>query len=232
MLTGEWLNSLHTLLLKLVETGGPVVAILLVLSIIALSIILLKWFQFASLRIDSVNQVKRALQDWQQGRTEAALKRLQNRRQPTAQVVYAAMQGLYQPQLNEALLREEIQRIASDYLEQLRSYLRVLELIATLSPLLGLLGTVLGMIDAFQQLEAAGSQVDPAILSGGIWTALLTTAVGLGVAIATILAHGWLERSVERCGHLMEDTVTQVFTRRPVSTTDRTVTSDKLHYAT
>ena len=96
---------------------------------------------------------------------------------------------------------------------RLRSLLRPLELIATLSPLLGLLGTVLGMIEAFRQLEVAGNQVDPAILSGGIWQALLTTAVGLVVAIPVVLAHAWLERKVERCGHLMEDAVTQVFTR-------------------
>ena len=98
-------------------------------------------------------------------------------------------------------------------LERLRSHLRALEIIGTLSPLLGLLGTVLGMIEAFRQLEMAGSQVDPAILSGGIWQALLTTAVGLTVAIPVVLAHSWLERRVERCGHQMEDAVTRVFTR-------------------
>jgi biopolymer transport protein ExbB len=55
--------------------------------------------------------------------------------------------------------------------------------------LLGLFGTVLGMVEAFRQLELAGSQVDPAVLSGGIWQALLTTAVGLAVAIPAVLAH-------------------------------------------
>jgi biopolymer transport protein ExbB len=69
------------------------------------------------------------------------------------------------------------------------------------------------MIQAFQRLEMAGSQVDPAILSGGIWQALLTTAAGLIVAIPVVLAHAWLERKVERCGHGMEDAVTQLFTR-------------------
>jgi biopolymer transport protein ExbB len=72
---------------------------------------------------------------------------------------------------------------------------------------------VLGMIEAFQRLQAAGSQVDPAILSGGIWQALLTTAVGLTVAIPVVLAHAWLERRVEHCGHQMEDAATRVFTR-------------------
>jgi biopolymer transport protein ExbB len=59
----------------------------------------------------------------------------------------------------------------------------VLELISTIAPLLGLLGTVLGMIAAFQALQESGSRADPAILAGGIWEALLTTAAGMAVAI-------------------------------------------------
>jgi biopolymer transport protein ExbB len=84
--------------------------------------------------------------------------------------------------------------------------------IATLSPLLGLFGTVLGMINAFQELEGAGNQVDPGILSGGIWLALMTTAIGLAVAIPSVLAHNWLDRRVERHERFMESSVTQVFT--------------------
>lgn len=108
--------------------------------------------------------------------------------------------------------REEVLRVAKDLLERLRSHLRVLEVIATLSPLLGLLGTVLGMITAFQALESAGNRVDPAILSGGIWEALLTTAVGLSVAIPTVVALNWFERRIERTAHEIEDAATRVFT--------------------
>ena len=58
-----------------------------------------------------------------------------------------------------------------------------MEVVASISPLLGLFGTVLGMIKAFLNLEKAGSQIDPALLAGGIWEALLTTAFGLVVAV-------------------------------------------------
>ena len=68
------------------------------------------------------------------------------------------------------------------------------------------------MITAFQQLESAGNQVDPGILSGGIWLALMTTAAGLAVAIPSVLAHNWLDRRVERHERFMESSVTQVFT--------------------
>ena len=85
-------------------------------------------------------------------------------------------------------------------------------MIATLSPLLGLFGTVIGMIDAFQQLESAGSAVDPSILSGGIWVALLTTAAGLAVAIPSIILLNYLEGIAEKYKAEMEDSITRVFT--------------------
>lgn len=65
------------------------------------------------------------------------------------------------------------------------------------APLLGLFGTVLGMISAFQALQEAGSQVDPSILAGGIWVALLTTAVGLAVAMPTSVVLSWLEARMD-----------------------------------
>lgn len=197
----------------LLELGGPVVLILLLLSIFALSIFLIKLWQFSRLGLGRHRLVQQALQHWCEGESEAARALLADARQPVAKVVYLAMQGLSRETLPQSLLREELLRVAGNQLEMLRSYLRPLEIIANLSPLLGLLGTVLGMIQAFQQLESAGTQVDPAILSGGIWQALLTTAVGLSVAVPTLIAHSWLERRVERCAYQMEDAITRVFTR-------------------
>jgi len=195
----------------LLEAGGPVIAILGLLSVFALTVALVKLWQFAQLRIGDNGPVAKALRCWYQGAPEAALDAVADRPQPVAQVVRIAIAGLHRG-VDPALLREELVRVAGAKLEQLRSWLRALEVIGTLSPLLGLLGTVLGMIAAFRQLEAAGSQVDPSLLSGGIWQALLTTAVGLAVAIPVVLMHSWLERRVERCGHAMEDAMTQVFT--------------------
>ena len=195
------------------DMGGPVILVLGLLSVLALAIVLLKLWQFGRLRLGAPGPVQDALTLWRRHEDESALALLHGRRSPVARVVAVAMAGLERPDVDQTLLREELVRLASDELERLRGYLRALEIIGTLSPLLGLLGTVLGMIEAFRRLESAGTQVDPAILSGGIWQALLTTAVGLSVAIPVVLAHTWLERRVERCGHQMEDAVTQVFTR-------------------
>jgi biopolymer transport protein ExbB len=70
---------------------------------------------------------------------------------------------------------------------------RALDAVAQLGPLLGLFGTVLGMIEAFRAMQGAGAAVDPGVLAGGIWTALLTTAVGLAVAMTTSALLTWLE---------------------------------------
>ncbi len=80
---------------------------------------------------------------------------------------------------------------------RLESGFRLLESVAQLAPLLGLFGTVLGMISAFQALQEAGAQVDPSILAGGIWVALLTTAVGLAVAMPTSVVLSWLEARMD-----------------------------------
>ncbi|XHE58623.1 MotA/TolQ/ExbB proton channel family protein [Phaeobacter sp. BS52] len=84
-------------------------------------------------------------------------------------------------------------------------------MIATIAPLLGLLGTVLGMIAAFQALQAAGSKADPALLAGGIWEALLTTAAGMAVAIPASAALTWFEAVITRIRRDVEDSATRIF---------------------
>ena len=77
-----------------------------------------------------------------------------------------------------------------------QKFLPSLEIIAQVSPLIGLLGTVVGMIDSFNQLELGGSVVDPSVLAGGIWTALLTTAMGLIVAIPALIFYYFFDKKI------------------------------------
>lgn len=192
--------------------GGPVLAILLLMSILALAIILVKSYQFLALNVRDNSFVEHVLKYYRSGHYEEALRMLARRRSPVARAMDVAIVGHAREDLAEHLVREEVQRVATAHLEHMRSHLRGLEVIGTLSPLLGLLGTVLGMIEAFQELEQAGNRVDPAILSGGIWEALLTTAAGLVVAIPALIMLNWFERIVQRTAHAIEDAVTQVFT--------------------
>ena len=196
----------------LYANGGTVVAILVVLSVVALAVILLKAWQFARLRLGSRAPLAEAERLWAGGRAGEALETLAASPHPAARVLETALRGQLRGDVDRETVREEVQRVAAAQLAGLRSQLKVLEVIGALSPLLGLLGTVLGMIEAFQELEAAGSQVDPSVLSGGIWEALLTTAAGLAVAIPVVAVLSGLERVVERTAPLMEDRVTRVFT--------------------
>lgn len=209
---GGFLSS-FTELGEILSAGGPVVAILLVLSVVALSVILLKFYQFQRLHLSRTRPLDDALDHYLKGNTAAAMRMLDASRHPAAAPLQAAIRGMNRTDLSQQLVREEVERIAGEKLNALRAHLRILEVIGSLSPLLGLFGTVLGMIAAFQQLELAGNQVNPSVLSGGIWEALLTTAVGLAVAIPAILALSWFERRVDHCTHVIESSVTRVFTR-------------------
>ncbi|GAA3962957.1 MotA/TolQ/ExbB proton channel family protein [Allohahella marinimesophila] len=203
----DWMTSA----LEMIEVGGPVVVVLLAMSVIALTVVLVKLAQFQRARMWQRQPARQALALWNDGQVDKALSIADANANPTAQALARAIRG-QRRQLPEASVREEVLRYGADALFHLRRGLRPLEVIGSLAPLLGLLGTVMGMISAFQQLEDAGNKVNPAILSGGIWEALLTTAVGLCVAIPVVALLNWLERRVDHLAHEMDNLVTQVFT--------------------
>lgn len=213
----EYLASIDPSILarsrELFEAGGPVAVVLAAMSVFALAVILLKAWQFGALRLGARGPLEAGLARLAEGRTDAARDILAGTRNPIARVLEVAVAHAG-ARMEDALVREEVERVASRQLEGLRSHFRTLEVIGMLSPLLGLFGTVLGMIEVFRQLELAGSRVDPSLLSGGIWEALLTTGMGLAVAIPTVAALNWLERRVERLGYAMEDCATRLFTAR------------------
>lgn len=193
------------------DAGGPVVWLLLAISVGALSVVLMKLWQFFRLRPEHNDELPQALSAWRKGRHEQAWSMLNGERF-SSEVVALAMRELARGDTDQATLKEELERVALARLNVLRAHLPALEVIGTLTPLLGLLGTVLGMIAAFRAMELAGSQVDPAVLSGGIWQALLTTAMGLAIAIPVMAAYNWMDRKTQRVAEQINDAVTQVFT--------------------
>ncbi len=193
--------------------GGPVVMLLVIMSVLMVAIALLKFWQFHTMRAARLANVHRAVRLKRLDKPREALACVQGDRNPVAQTLAVALRGYIRGDVEEREIRAEAERFATRRIEVMRAYLRPLEVIASLAPLLGLFGTVLGMITAFQQMEAAGSQVNPSVLSGGIWEALLTTAVGLAVAIPAVAILNWLERICERTEAAMADAVAQVFAR-------------------
>ncbi|MFK7793736.1 MAG: MotA/TolQ/ExbB proton channel family protein [Gammaproteobacteria bacterium] len=200
----------------LIEAGGPVVIALIGMSVIGLAVLLLKNWQFFAIQFEKRGFIEPALDAWKADDIQAMQTILKQSKNPIARVIESATHAYSQHNTDHNLAREEVMRVATLKLADARSYLRVIEVIAALSPLLGLFGTVLGMIEAFHRLESAGTAVDPAVLSGGIWEALLTTAAGLAVAIPAIIALNWLEHRIERFKLVMEDAMTQIFTAKVI----------------
>lgn len=197
------------------SAGGPVAFILVGLSVVSLSLILIKIWHLARSHPAPCAKLRQALLEWRAGAYDNALETALKGKSLPARAAYGAMADLAAGK-PEPRAREEAWRVAGDELDRLRDWMRPLEVIAAIAPLLGLFGTVLGMIAAFAQLEAAGSRVDPAILSGGIWEALLTTALGLAVAIPTLAAVNWLDRRIERSAQATESALLAIFAAAPV----------------
>lgn len=193
------LFGLGDALAGLLALGGPVVAILLAMSALALALVLVKLWQFRRAGVGQHGDILAALRQLDGGARQAAAQTAARSRShlgPIARAALAAGAGVA-PGGSEAL-RARLTGEAEAAILQLRGGFRLLDSIAQVAPLLGLFGTVLGMIAAFQALQEAGASVDPSTLAGGIWVALLTTAVGLGVAMPSALVLTWFESRVER----------------------------------
>ncbi|MBY6068879.1 MotA/TolQ/ExbB proton channel family protein [Leisingera aquaemixtae] len=198
--------------LKFLRDGGPSIWAIAALSVITLALILWKIWRLALVGAWSRGKAADAVAAFERGDRAAALAIVQTRIGVRSKVVTAALTAT--ASLPEDRAREETARVAKLHLASAATGLGALELIATIAPLLGLLGTVLGMIAAFQALQAAGSKADPALLAGGIWEALLTTAAGMAVAIPASAALTWFEAVIYRIRRDLEDSATRIFVAR------------------
>ena len=194
----------------LLEKGGAVMYVLLAFSVVGLAIVLLKVVQFQRLKLRRLGFVDDAIAKIAAGQVAEARTILAGRANPVARVMETAVETAAAPGMDEKERDAEISRVGSAEIQAMETYLGGLEVIANLSPLLGLLGTVFGMIAAFAELQSAGSEVDPTILAGGIWEALLTTAFGLSIAIPALAAFYLLEAQVERVRNAMKDSVIRI----------------------
>ncbi|PRZ45784.1 MotA/TolQ/ExbB proton channel family protein [Tritonibacter scottomollicae] len=194
--------------------GGPSIWAIAALSVITLALILWKIWRLALIGAWSKGKARQAVAAYEAGDADRALTLVQGRRGVRSKVVAAALSAI--KSMPDAHAREETARVAKRELGSARSGLGALELISTIAPLLGLLGTVMGMIAAFQALQAAGSKADPSMLAGGIWEALLTTAAGMAVAIPASAALTWFESVIDRIRRDVEDGATRLFvTEKP-----------------
>lgn len=179
------------------EKGGPIVWVLLAYSLVALVLVLervLHYIFMQRLPSDFEQGLKTAFSE---SKVDAYLDSLKG---PDARIMQAIKQAD-----NEGVgdLDSVASRCGSEELLRMERGFRTLSILGHTAPLLGLLGTIVGMIKAFMVIEMAGGQVDSQALAGGIWEAMLTTGVGLTVAIPILLLLHILESAADKRAHGM-----------------------------
>ncbi|MDR1318625.1 MAG: MotA/TolQ/ExbB proton channel family protein [Treponema sp.] len=183
---------------ELFVQGGWVMYPLLVFSVLALAVILERglYFFMSRQRLDRFLEAMDCKKREGHGGDRAALQEklaAQNRRGYLTRMAWAYLDCTGE---GAAAVSEELFAAGSGIIQENGKRLSMLASIAHLAPLLGLFGTVLGMIEVFRRLESIGGRADVSLLSGGIWVALLTTAFGLLVAIPTLIAHHYFSSLV------------------------------------
>ena len=172
-----------------IEKGGLIFSILLVMSAIGLTIIIYKFFELYLFKKNDFKKINYLIND--SGSITQFEKNLEHLKDNNfLKEIVNIIKKKTDTQHDQILILIEKET------EKLNRFMPTLEIIGQVSPLIGLLGTVIGMIDSFNELELGGSLVDPSILAGGIWTALLTTAMGLIVAIPALISHYFYDRNI------------------------------------
>ena len=172
-----------------IEKGGLIFSILLVMSAIGLTIIIYKFFELYLFKKNDFKKINYLINDSSSiTQFEKNVEHLKDNN--FLKEIVNIIKKKTDTQHDQILILIEKET------EKLNRFMPTLEIIGQVSPLIGLLGTVIGMIDSFNELELGGSLVDPSILAGGIWTALLTTAMGLIVAIPALISHYFYDRNI------------------------------------
>ncbi len=195
---------------SMLAKGGVMMWVLLALSIYSLTVIIFKIIQFKKANVFDRSFIDTVLLEIKSGDRFNATNTLEKTVGPIARIMRVTFACVTNREMSQKSKEAEIQRVGSGDIRYLESYLRSLEMVAMIAPLIGLLGTVIGMIGSFSKLSLSGTRVDPSLLAGGIWEALLTTAGGLAVAIPALAAHYVLDGVIERVRATMKDVTVQI----------------------
>ncbi len=193
-------------MIEFLSKGGVLVGPILICSVLALAIFLERMIRLGRLRIRGYGLVEKIARHIKNGEDHQAYELASNNDTPMSRILAQAMEVKDQ---DRETLETVIVHSTDGEVRELSRYLQALATIGSIAPLLGLLGTVLGMIKAFMVIQEMGGKVNAAVLAGGIWEAMLTTALGLAVALPTMVAHSYLVSRVDRYeAQLQDGTVT------------------------
>lgn len=194
----------------MIQRGGPVMYLIIILSVIAFGIILERMYNFAKARIDAQKFMDEIIKHLKRNKIIEAIEMCNQTPGPIAHIIKA---GILKHDRSKPEIREAIDEAAQLEIPRLEKHLPIIATIAHIAPLLGLLGTVSGIIKAFQIIQTKAltmTPVNPGDLSGGIWEALLATLAGLAVAIPTYVAYNYLVSQVDSLVYEMERSATDL----------------------
>ncbi len=205
------------------DKGGVIVWVLAGYSVIALTILFERLIHFTFMR-RLPKKLEKKMDEGFKTQTIAAL--IDSMRGPEARV----LQGIYHAhQAGIKDLNRVASRIGSIELVKMERGFRTLSFLGNTAPLLGLLGTIIGMIKAFMVIEQAGGQVDAQALAGGIWEAMLTTGAGLAVAIPVLLLLHLLEGRADKRAQSMRNYASLMLQYMPQQFSDDSI-KDSIHH--
>lgn len=195
---------------RLFLAGGPVMWPILISSIWGVAIIIEKWLYLRSIRIDTQNFLRGVLEKIKQHKIKEAIADCGATASPIGQILKA---GILKAGRSRQEIKEAIEDASLYEIPLLERNLSTLATVAHIAPLLGLLGTVTGMVRCFQTIQmktTSAHPVSPGDLAGGIWEALLTTVLGLIVAIPAFIAYNYLVNKVNGIILEMEKAATEL----------------------
>lgn len=182
---------------EMMQKGGPIMWPILLCSVIAFGIVIERLVQLRRAQIDTKVFMEQISKSLKRNKIMEALELCDRTPGPISRILKA---GILKHDRPRAEVRETIEDASIHEVPLLEKNLPVLATVAHIAPLLGLLGTVTGMVAAFQVIESKASSlnpVNPGDLAAGIWEALLTTVAGLCVAIPTFVAYNYLVSRVD-----------------------------------
>ncbi len=186
---------------ELIQAGGWLIWPIILCSIIAMAITVERLWAYRRKRVVPDYLLGEIWQLHKKGELSVSHSQSFKENSPLGQVLSA---GLINMKHSREVMKEAIEEEGHQVVHELERYLNTLGTIAAIAPLLGLLGTVVGMIKVFSAITAAGVG-NPSVLAGGISEALITTAAGLSVAIPSLIAHRYLTGKVDELAIAMEE---------------------------
>jgi len=196
-------QEMHYTFLEMAVKGGWLMIVLLILSIIAIYILGKKWWVIhKASQIDKnfIDDIRDYIHD---GKTKSALTLCSKYDSPAARLVEKGIERIGRP-LSD--IQTAVENTGNAEISRLEKGLPMLATIAGGAPMVGFLGTVLGMVQAFFNMSNAGNNVDISLLSGGIYTAMITTVGGLIVGIVSYFGYNYLVSQISNIMYTMENT--------------------------